>query len=119
MFLLSMATLPLFQGCSEHRSTNLIISAWGPHTTQVGVAFNTQPNGDAAFWVDTNQKLSSNATIVFNSVKLKSAVTRKLVTALVPADLYAKKGTYPLYVVNTVKGNQEKSNTVDFIVTPK
>ncbi|MGH7233883.1 MAG: hypothetical protein ACREF7_00350 [Candidatus Saccharimonadales bacterium] len=83
------------------------------------MAFNAQPDGGAAFWVDVNQELTSNAYISFNGVKLKSAASGKLITAGVPANLYAQAGTYPLNVVDDVGGKQVKSNSVDFKVTPK
>jgi hypothetical protein len=114
-----MLTFPIW-GCSTtHGVDTLAITTWGPQSTQEGTAFNAQPDGGAAFWVNVNRQLDYKAIIVFNSVKLKSAVTGKLITAAVPANLYTKAGTYPLYVVDEVNGKEVKSNSVDFVVTTK
>lgn len=110
----------LLAGCGTPSSaSNISITSWGPHTTQAGVAFNAQADGEAAFWVNVSQELSSNATIVFNGVNLKSTISGKLITAIVPVNLYAQAGTYPLYVVDVIDGKEVKSNSVDFIVKPK
>jgi len=109
----------LLTSCGSNNPSSLAITSWGPNTTQAGVAFNVQPDGSAAFWVDVDQELDGNAYISLNGVKLKSNVSGKLITAGVPAALYVQPGTYPLYVVDQIDGKEVKSNSVDFIVKPK
>jgi hypothetical protein len=110
----------LLCGCGSASSTSsLAITSWGPHSTQAGVGFNVQPNGVAAFWVNVDQELSSKAYISLNGFKLNSTVSGKLITAGVPATLYAQPGTYPMNVVDVIDGKEVTSSSVDFIVKPK
>ena len=109
----------LLGGCGPRGPVSLAVTSWGPNATQTGVPFNVQPDSGAAFWVNVNQNLQSDAVIVFHGVKLRSVVSGKLVTAGVPADLYAQAGTYPLYVTEEVSGKEIISNTVYFIVHPR
>ena len=106
-------------GCSPRDTASLTVTSWGPNATQAGVPFNVQPDNSAAFWVNVNQNLQSDAVMVFHGVKLHSVVSGKLVTAGVPGDLYTQAGTYPLYVAEEVKGKEIISNTVYFVVQPK
>ncbi|MGH8321200.1 MAG: hypothetical protein ACRESX_03205 [Gammaproteobacteria bacterium] len=118
--LVLLLTLGLFfAGCGSNNPGSLTIKSWGPNSTQAGVVFNVQPDGVAAFWVNVDRDLTGNAYISFNGVKLKSAVSGKLITAGVPANLYAQAGSYPLYVVYVGQGTEIKSNSVVFKVTPK
>ena len=116
--LLSIAVF-FTSGCGPNNVGSIDITTWGPNTTQAGVVFNVQPDNSAAFWVNVNQNLQSDAVMVFHGVKLHSVVSGKLVTAGVPADLYAQAGSYPLYVAEEVKGKEIISNTVYFVVHPK
>jgi len=109
----------LLTSCGSNKPSSIAITSWGSNSTQAGVAFNAQPDGTAAFWVNVDQKLDNNAYISLNGFKLKSAVSGKLITAVVPAALYAQPGTYPLIVVDVIDGKELKSNSVDFIVKPK
>jgi len=109
----------LLTSCGSNKPSSIAITSWGPNSTQAGVVFNAQPDGTAAFWVDVDQQLESNAYVSLNGFKLKSAVSGKLITAGVPAALYAQPGTYPLIVVDVIDGKELKSNSVDFIVKPK
>lgn len=118
--ILSLSMGLFLVGCGSPSSTsNLAITAWGPNSTQASVAFNVQPDGVAALWVNVDQQLDSKAYISLNDFKLKSAVSGKLITASVPAALYAQPGTYPLIVVDVIDGKEVKSNNVDFVVKPK
>lgn len=117
MLLLAMGLL--LTSCGTSKPSSLAITSWGPNTTQAGVAFNIQPDGSAAFWVNVDRELDGNAYISLNGFKLKSTVSGKLITAGVPAALYAQPGTYPLNVVDMIDGKEVTSNSVDFIVKPK
>jgi len=109
----------LLASCGTNKPSSIAITSWGPNTTQAGVAFNVQPDGSAALWVDVDQELDGNAYLSLNGFKLKSSVSGKLITAGVPAVLYAQPGTYPLNVVDVIDGKEVKSNSVNFMVKPK
>jgi hypothetical protein len=117
--ILLLSTCLLLTSCDSNRPSSLAITSWGPNSTQAGVAFNAQPGGSAAFWVKMDQEMHSNAYISLNDFVLSSTVSGKLITAGVPAALYAQPGTYPLCVVEVIGGKEVKSNCVDFVVKPK
>lgn len=106
-------------GCGANSVSAIEITSWGPNSTRAGAVFNVQPNGEAAFWVNVNRKLSSKAILVFNGVELSSTVSGRLITAGVPARLYTTAGTYPLYVVDEIDGKPVESNIVNFVVSTK
>lgn len=97
--------------------TELKIANWGPQGTKAGVPFNTQSDGSAAIWVQMNQTLvGSDATIELNGKALTSAISDKLITANVPAEFYAKPGTYVLHVTMKKGDASTHSNDVQFVV---
>ncbi len=97
--------------------TALKITSWGPESTKAGVAFNVQPNGGAAFWVRLNQSMEGfNAFIDFNGTSLQGAISGNLMTAAVPAGLYARPGTFTLYVTANKGERTLRSNDVKFVV---
>ena len=94
---------------------NLEITSWGPDKTKAGVAFNKQPNGSAALWIRVNQSLDGDeAAVQFNGVLLQGNVSGNLVTAGVPADLYANAGAYKVSVIARKGGQSSQSNVVIF-----
>ncbi len=96
---------------------NLQITNWGPQRTPAGVVFNAQPDGNAALWIRMNQSLDgAMATIDFNGHQLTATVQGELVTAIVPASLYAASGTYPLHVSVKHGVSMLQSNNVQFVV---
>lgn len=97
--------------------SSLKITDWGPHETKVGVVFNKQPNGSAALWIRLNQSLDgSTASVEFNGVLLPGAISGNLVTAGVPANLYARPGSYKVQVVARKRGRSLQSEAVAFTV---
>lgn len=96
---------------------DLKITSWGLDNTKAGMVFNKQPDGSAALWIRVNQPLTGDVVAIeFNSVLLQGAITGNLVTASVPADLYAKPGSYTVAVI-AHKGNRPvQSNEVTFVV---
>lgn len=95
----------------------LSIQSWGPQTTKAGTVFNKQPNGSAALWIHVNQSLTgSEAAVEFNGALLPANVSGDLVTAGVPADLYAKPGNYKVHVIVHKGGQPTQSNDVQFVV---
>ena len=112
---LGLAMLAL-QACSHGPITAPQIVAFGPHTVKAGVVFARQPNGQAALWLKTADDLVLGAVIVLNGAPLKTHVNGNHATAWVPAELYAKAGSYPLQINETVGTRQLQSNIVQFVV---
>lgn len=95
----------------------LKITSYGPHYTRAGVAFNVQPGGNAALWVRLNQPIESGVVAIdFNGTLLQGNISGNLVTAGIPALLYANSGTFTLYVITRVDGRLMQSNRVTFKV---
>jgi hypothetical protein len=96
---------------------DLKITSWGPESTRAGAVFNKQPGGSAALWVHVSQSLNGyEAAVEFNGALLQGHISGDLVTVGVPADLYAKPGTFQLHVI-AHKGDQSlQSNDVTFVV---
>lgn len=97
---------------------DLEIVGFGPHGTQPGKAFNVQSSGQSALWLKLNHPAAgSGAAIWWGSHQLDSSVSGDVISAFVPAQLYANAGRYPLLV--RVKGGDASgtvSNTVYFVV---
>lgn len=108
----------LSTGCSQSALTAPNISKFGPHQIHAGVIFNKQPNGMAALWVLSANRLAGNAVIVLDGQKLATHSKGDLATAMVPPALYEKAGSYPLQIVENANGQQLQSNTVNFVVSP-
>lgn len=96
---------------------DLKITSYGPDHTKAGVVFNVQPNGGAALWIRLNQSLDGyEAAVELNATLLQGNISGNLVTAGVPAALYAQPGTYSLRVIARRGARTEQSNDVKFIV---
>lgn len=97
--------------------SNLKITSWGPESTKAGVVFNAQPNGGSALWIRLNQSLDGyEAAVELNATLLQGNISGNLVTAGVPAALYAQPGTYSLRVIARRGARTEQSNDVKFTV---
>jgi hypothetical protein len=96
---------------------SLKISSYGPDEVVAGKPFNVQPDGQAAVWVRVDRSLAgSEASIYLNDERLDSAVSADLITASVPAKLYAKPGTYVLRVTGVQNGVSFQSDPVNVLV---
>lgn len=96
---------------------DLKITSYGPDRTKAGVVFNVQPNGGSALWIRLNQSLDGyEAAVELNATLLQGNISGNLVTAGVPAALYAKPGTYSLRVIARRGARTERSNDVKFTV---
>lgn len=95
----------------------LAITSWGPQSTKAGAVFNAQPGGAAAIWIRVDQPLDGYEVAVdFNGTLLKGNISGNLVTAAVPADLYATSGNYEVQVLARKGNASAKSNGVTFAV---
>ena len=113
LFFLFLAMLFLFAGCQK--SSELILKEIGPSNTKAGQAFNVQPDGSAAMWAITNNA-TENTLIMWGDRKLVTALkSGKIVTALVPKELYSRPGQYRIYLMDSKTG--AKSNSLVFTVT--
>ena len=99
----------------EVDSEALVLKKFGPNDIKAGEVFNKQPNGESAIWAQADNVTLTTALVLNNEVLFSQAYPKdNLVTALVPKNLYASPGEYPLWLLDT-KTNR-KSNTVKFIV---
>lgn len=136
--LLAVTTMLVLAGCgrSENAATSstatsstaaspitamstgkLAITGWGPQMTKAGEAFNVQPDGSAAMWIRLDQSLGGNdAVIEFNGTQLPTVVSGNLVTAEVPAKLYASPGNFNVHVIAHKGGQSVQSDDVTFAV---
>lgn len=95
----------------------LAITSWGPQSTKAGTVFNAQPGGAAAIWIRVDQPLEGYEVAVdFNGTLLKGNISGNLVTASVPANLYATSGNYAVQVLARKGNDSAKSNGVTFAV---
>ena len=90
---------------------------YGPTDIRARQIFNKQTNGESAIWTAT-ENATSTTVLVLNGVPLDSAPQAggKVVTAVVPKNLYEKPGEYPLYLLD--KKTNKKSNEIKFVVKP-
>jgi hypothetical protein len=112
------AMLVLLQACSQGPITAPNIDKFGPQHVHAGAVFNKQPDGNSALWIRTTNRVAQGAVVLFNGQKLTSYSKDDVVTAKVPAALYAQPGSYSLQITEEVDGKQLQSNVVQFIVKP-
>lgn len=72
---------------------NCLVEEWGPNHAKTGKPFNPQPGGESAFWVKTNCALDGS-TLILDGVYLETAVSKNLLTALVPRGHRMAPGNY-------------------------
>ena len=77
-----------------------IIQAFGPMNVVAGKPFNVQPDGSSAVWVRLASPVSTGSSIVFRNRKLKTVAAGDLLTATVPAELFANPGEAEIYVID-------------------
>lgn len=98
-------------------SSPLGITSWGPDHTKAGTAFNVQPDGSASLWIRVNRSLEGyEAAVDFNGTLLQGNISGNLVTAGIPADLYATPGKYTVQLLARKGNDSVKSNGVTFTV---
>ena len=76
------------------------IQVFGPARIVAGKPFNVQPDGSSAMWVRRPSSLGATSSIVFRNRKLKTVAVGDLLTATVPAELFASPGQAEFYVVD-------------------
>jgi hypothetical protein len=84
-----------------------------PASTIAGQAFNAQLDGSAALSVNAQGALAGTV-IIFGGVELDTVYGKDVLTALVPADLYANPGTLEVFL----RYQGTESNRLPFVVQP-
>lgn len=116
IFIAILSLIVILSACKKNTGPhlNLILKEVGPAKTKAGVAFNMQPDGMAAVWVAAENATEKTA-IMWGDTQIRTDYqSPQLLTAPVPAELYAKKGQFQIYLVDTKTG--AKSNSLVFIV---
>ncbi len=86
-----------------------------PGHTRAGVVFNKQPSGIAAFSI-LGSGFVAGAVVTANGTKLETTFGNdRLVTAVMPAELYAYAGRIAIQVTNP---DGATTNALDFEVQP-
>jgi hypothetical protein len=99
---------------SATTALGLLVHQILPARTHIGQGFNIQPNGQSALAVDCEGATPSTA-IMFGDTVLNTAYGGPtLVTAIVPAELWARPGHYEVYL----KNESGESNRLGFVVEP-
>jgi 4-amino-4-deoxy-L-arabinose transferase-like glycosyltransferase len=93
----------------------IVLLNFGPSKVEAGKGFNVQPNGESALWAH-GEGVTASTIITINNVPLKGFPSgeKGMITTPVPANIYAKPGEYPLYLLDTNTGM--KSKELKFIV---
>jgi len=93
----------------------LTLRDFGPNEVFKGKPFNVQPDGVSAIWA-SSVNASSTTVLVINGTELPSVAQSdgRLVTAGVPASVFANSGVFPIYLLDRRTG--EKSDEKQFIV---
>ena len=76
------------------------IQAFGPTPVVAGKPFNVQPDGSSAMWMRLSSSANAKTSIVFRNQKLKTVAAGNLLSARVPAELFASPGEVDIYVVD-------------------
>ncbi len=99
-------------GCKKSNAP-ILLKEVGPAKTKAGQAFNVQPDGVSAIWA-VSENATPSTVIVWGDRQLKASVFHnpKLLTAVVPKELYAKPGQIQVYLTDTKTG--VRSNSVVF-----
>lgn len=109
----TLSVLLILSACKKTEGPP-ILKEIGPVKTKAGEAFNIQPDGMAAMWVKT-ENATEKTVIMWGDKQIRTDYKDpQLLTAPVPAELYAKKGQFQIYLVDTKTG--AKSNSLVFIV---
>jgi hypothetical protein len=93
------------------------ILSWGAMMTIANVGFNVQPNGESAMWMK-GRNFTPETRVRFGNQTLRPQVSNSsFLTFLVPPELYALPGRYPIYLYQADSGL--KSDPVWFRVKPE
>lgn len=116
MLLLPLTVLGLPTGVTPVDQSFKVVY-WGPTGTQAGAGFNVQPDGMSALWIHLNEQVHADAQVRFGGrILSQTAVRGDLITAVVPAAMYAKPGSISVQVEEIRSGHLMASLPVQFIV---
>jgi hypothetical protein len=108
----SLTTLPVTTTASAPPLAPPTLQQVLPARTQVGQGFNVQRDGQSALAVICTNA-TPDTTIVFGMTPLTTFYGGSTwLSAIVPPDLYARPGRYPIYLVNRAG----ESSRIEFIV---
>lgn len=108
--------VPIFVAGCQQQSAEIILKSYGPEDIRAGAPFNVQPDGKSAMWANAIGAPPSTVPVL-SGVELPEVGVRDggtMVTAIVPNNLTAKPGKYPLFLKDKATG--KKSNVIDFVV---
>lgn len=78
----------------------LRVLRYGPDSALAGEAFNAQPDGNSAIWIELSGPVSADATLYLDGKPLKTFANGAAVTALVPNSLIGEPKTLEIRVVD-------------------
>ena len=93
----------------------LVLTAVHPSSVRLGDTFNVQPDGSPAIWIE-GENFTRETVIIFGETQLNTAYGgERGLTAGLPAALFARVGSYPVYL----RDGSKESNKLTFVVEPR
>lgn len=90
------------------------IEAAGPTEVKTGQRFNTQPSGESAMWLQT-ENVPPSAVVKLGSSTVPSAyASPMMMSATIPSSILDKPGVYPVWIEDAVTGM--RSNSIQLTV---
>ena len=112
-----MAPVTSSASSGQAASIALKVVAYAPQNVKAAEGFNVQVSGQSALWIKVDHSVAgSPAAIWWDDRPLDSSVNGDVVSALVPASLYAAPGVYSLQVRLGTDGQGQRSNVVQLTV---
>jgi hypothetical protein len=90
-----------------HSCKPLVLKDFGPKDIYAGCCFNTQPNGDSAIWAETENATETTVLRLGKTIlSSKPQSDGRLVTAIVPENLYQNPSNSSLCLFDTRDGRE-------------
>jgi glycosyltransferase involved in cell wall biosynthesis len=90
----------------DGRSATVEILGYGPTSVRRGTSFNVQPNGRSALWVRTSRRAFPDMSIRLAGQRLETYRQGAVLTAVVPEELLARRGSLELVLVGRDGGTR-------------